>query len=405
MRFLGLMSGTSLDGIDTVLLEVEELEPGLEAQAARVFRSPKWSLRGFWTRPFRPEERGAIQETMATGGAREIALLHSRLGEWFAAAALEFLEEQGIPPESVSAIGSHGQTLWHEPPRQGIRGTSLQMGCPATLAERTGIGVVSDFRSRDLAAGGHGAPLVPWADRVFFSSPRCTRAIQNLGGMANVTWLPRSGDPGPLLAFDTGPGVALLDAAAEMATAGEKTYDEDGVLAGQGKVSSRVLDSLLADPFFRQPPPRSTGRELFGSGMLEGAVAGVGRELGRELVPGHALEGWPDLLATLTALTARSIGDAYREWIVPKGVDEVFLMGGGSRNPTLTEAIRKELSPLKVRSGDSLGMDPDAREAAAFALLAWAHLMGIPANVPEATGSRGPRVLGSWTPGKREVAP
>jgi anhydro-N-acetylmuramic acid kinase len=223
--------------------------------------------------------------------------------------------------------------------------------------------------------------------------------------MANVTWLPRATDPGPILAFDTGPGVALLDAAVELATSGRKTFDEDGVLARQGEVSERVLEGLLAHPFFRQAPPRSTGRELFGSRMVEEVARELGRDSGEELVPGSSFQGWADLLATLTALTARSIGEAYRRWVLPRGVDEVFLMGGGSRNPALFEAIRRELSPVEVLPGDSLGMDPDAREAAAFALLAWAHLKGIPANVPEATGSRGARILGSWTPGRQKVGP
>ena len=405
MKVLGLMSGTSLDGIDAALLEVEDLELSPRDTATRLLGALDWELLAFGTRPFSQEERGAIQETMASGGPREMALLHTRLGEWFAAAVLELLEKEGVTPESVSALGSHGQTIWHEPPQAGMRGTSLQMGCPATLAERTGIGVVSDFRSRDLAAGGHGAPLVPWADRIFFSSPQSPRAIQNLGGMANVTWLPRATDSTPVLAFDTGPGVALLDAAMELATAGKKTFDENGDLAREGRVSEIVLERLLAHPFFRKPPPRSTGRETFGSRMVDEVVKEVGAEQGRDLVPGSTLQGWPDLLATLTALTARSIGDAYRRWVLPRGVDEVFLMGGGSRNPVLVGAIEGELSPLAVLPGESLGMDAGAREAAAFALLAWAHLMGIPANVPEATGSRGLRVLGSWTPGKREVGP
>ncbi len=399
------MSGTSLDGIDAALLEVGDLEPLPGDPAPRLLGVLDWELLAFRTRPFSQEERGAIQETLVSGGAREMALLHTRLGEWFAAAVLDLLEEEGVTPESVSALGSHGQTIWHEPPQAEVRGASLQMGCPATLAERTGIGVVSDFRSRDLAAGGHGAPLVPWADRIFFSSPQRSRAIQNLGGMANVTWLPRATDPTPVLAFDTGPGVALLDAAMELATAGKKTFDENGDLARQGQVSERVLERLLAHPFFRKPPPRSTGREIFGSRMVDEVVKEMGAERGRDLIPGSTLQGWPDLLATLTALTARSIGEAYGRWVLPRGVDEVFLMGGGSRNPALFEAIEGELSPLDVLPGDSLGMDADAREAAAFALLAWAHLMGIPANVPEATGSRGPRVLGSWTPGKMRVRP
>ncbi len=414
MRVLGLMSGTSLDGIDAALLEVEEgpaeepdlaTGPGLPGASAAgasgvAIPSLTWSLPAFHTRPFTPEERATLRSALEGGGTRELALLHTRLGEWFSVAALDLLSSHGIDPATVAAIGSHGQTVWHEPPRGGERGSSLQLGCPSTLAERTGIGVVSDFRSRDLAAGGHGAPLVPWADRVLFSSPLHPRALQNLGGMGNVTWLPPGGDRSPLLAFDTGPGVALLNIAAEMATAGAWSFDRDGELARTGRVSEGLLARLLAHPFFEEEPPRSTGREVFGPALVREAALALEEERGGRLRPGVPGEGWPDLLATLTALTARSIGEAYREWVVPRGVEEVFLLGGGARNPALAEAIRTELAPLPVRSGEGLGMDPDAREAAAFALLAWAHLKGIPANVPEATGSAGPRVLGSWTPGR-----
>ncbi|MGD2121110.1 MAG: anhydro-N-acetylmuramic acid kinase [Gemmatimonadota bacterium] len=401
MKVLGIMSGTSLDGIDTALLEVSPVGGQGVSTAGSVLEGVEWELLAFQTKPFLPSQRTRILEALDTGGVRDLTALHTSLGEWFADAVLSLLEEVGVLPGEVAALGSHGQTVWHEPPDSGTRGSSLQIGCPATLAERTGIGVVSDFRARDLAAGGHGAPLVPWADRIFFSSPRGPRAIQNLGGIANVTWLPRSGDPAPVLAFDTGPGVALLDGAVRLATGQRLSFDEDGAMAREGKVVKPVLERILAHPFFRKPPPRSTGRELFGEGMVREVVAAVEKRLDDKLVPGSGQEGWCHVLATLTALTARSIGDAYRKWVVPRGLDEIFLMGGGSRNPVLFRAIADDLSPVAVRPGETLGMDPDAREAAAFALLAWAHISGLPANVPEATGSMGPRVLGSWTPGER----
>jgi len=393
------MSGTSLDGIDVALLEVEE---GLLVPSPRTqeFPSVRWELSAYRSYPFTPSQRETIQEAMVAGTARDLGMLHAHLGEMFAEAVLDLLEAEGVPTESVSAVGSHGQTLWHEPPKEGKRGSSFQLGCPATLAERTGIGVVSDFRSRDLAAGGHGAPLVPWADRVFFSSPKSARAIQNLGGIGNVTWLPPEGDERALLAFDTGPGVVLMNLAAEVASGGALSHDRDGKLASEGYVSSTLLERLLSHPFFQQPPPRSTGREVFGLQMVRMAIEEVERESGKGLVPGLAQRGWTDLLATLTAFTARTVGDAYRRWVIPLGVDEVFLAGGGGRNPALVRAIQNELDPLPVRPWEELGMNPDAREAAAFALMAWAHLRRIPANVPQATGSEGTRVLGSWTPGK-----
>src|SRR5690606_4501572 len=266
----------------------------------------------------------------------------------------------------------------------------LQLGCAATIAERTGIAVVSDFRSRDMAAGGEGAPLVPWVDRLLFAAPDRRRALQNIGGMGDVTWLPPRGDDSPLLAFDTGPGVALIDAAVELATGGRQTFDRGGEWAARGRVQEPLLAELLTHPFFDQPPPKSTGREVFGRPMVE-AIAARHAPLDEQ--------AWADLIATLTALTARSIGDAYRRWVLPLGVDEVFLTGGGSRNPALHRMIQAELDPIPVHAGESLGIDPDAKEAVAFAALAWAYMRGLPGNVPEATGAAGPRVLGSYTPG------
>jgi anhydro-N-acetylmuramic acid kinase len=392
------MSGTSLDGIDVALLEVLEEENPSGQGASRL---DGWALLDFDTRPYTSEERERIRTALQGGGPEELALLHTALGRWFARAVGEFLETRGMAPAEIAAVGSHGQTIWHHPPNHGQVGSSLQLGCPATLAELTGIPVVSDFRSRDLAAGGHGAPLVPWADRLFFSSPASSRAIQNLGGMGNVTWLPPSGDSTPVLAFDTGPGVVLLDAAAHQATQGALSFDRDGSLARKGEVSQALLAHLLDHPFFREDPPKSTGREAFGPGMVEEAVKHLRASSGIDLVEGTPETGWPHLLATLTAFTARSVGDAYRRWVLPLGVDEIFLAGGGARNPALCDALTRELAPLELRPGEELGLDPDAREAAAFALMAWAHLRGIPANLPSATGSLGPRVLGSLTPGDR----
>jgi anhydro-N-acetylmuramic acid kinase len=378
---IGLMSGTSLDGIDVAVMEIEGRE-GVE---------PEWKLLSHGTYPYSPEERTAIRRVIQGAPPAELLRLHVDLGEWFSRAVTTHLEDEGIDPRQVAVIGSHGQTIWHDPPEGGRRGGSLQLGDPATLAERTGIAVVSDFRARDVAAGGHGAPLVPWADRILFAAAGRRRAIQNLGGMANVTWLPPRGDDREVVAFDTGPGVALLDAAAELATGGRQSFDVDGQLASRGVVDNALLDRLMETPFFSEPPPKSTGRETFGQELV--------RELASGLTPGALDEGWPDLLATLSAFTARSIGDAYTRWIAPLGVDEVYLMGGGAKNPDLGRRITEELGSIPVREGGELGLDPEIREAAAFALLAWAHRSGVPANVPGATGSSGPRILGSLTPG------
>jgi anhydro-N-acetylmuramic acid kinase len=301
----------------------------------------------------------------------------------------------GVEPAAVAAIGSHGQTVWHRPPAEGERGATLQLGDPATLAERTGCAVVSDFRTRDLAAGGHGAPLVAWMDRVLLSAPGRTRALQNIGGIANVTRVPPRGEAGGVFAFDTGPGNALMDAAVELATDGRLGYDRDGVLARRGVVDEALLAELLRHPYFAAPPPKSTGREEFGRPFVARLV---------EAVRPEGDQDWMDLVATLTELTARSIAQAYQRWLLPRGLDEAVVTGGGARNPALMERLRQLLAPLPLLDAAGLGIEPDAKEAMAFALLAWAHLRGIPANVPEATGARGPRVLGSFTPGAQPAA-
>lgn len=384
LRVAGLMSGTSLDGIDAAIVDFEGTS---EADL-------RWRSVGFVSLPLTGAQREEIHEAMVRGGPAQLCGLHGRLGEWFSQAVVHACEASGVALDSVDLVGSHGQTIWHQPPADGQRGFTLQLGCASTIAERTGLPVVSDFRTRDMAAGGQGAPLVPWVDRALFSAPGKRRALQNIGGMGNVTWLPARGEEAGLLAFDTGPGNVLIDAAVELATQGQETYDRDGQWARRGAVQQDLLRELLQHPFYALPPPKSTGREAFGKAMV------------RELAARHGAGGrmgWPDFIATLTALTARTIGEAYRAWLLPRGLDEVFVTGGGARNPVLLEMIRGELVFPSVRTGDALGVDGDAKEAVAFAALAWAHVNRIPCNVPAATGAVGPRVLGSYTPGRRTV--
>ncbi|HYJ81086.1 MAG TPA: anhydro-N-acetylmuramic acid kinase, partial [Longimicrobiaceae bacterium] len=342
-----------------------------------------------------PEERrAAIHAAIVAGTAETLCGVHAELGEWLAEAVLRLCAEAGVAPEDLAAVGSHGQTVWHRPPAAERRGATLQLGDAATVAERTGCAVVSDFRARDVAAGGHGAPLVPWVERLLFAAEGRARALQNIGGIGNVTRVPARGSDEPLLAFDTGPGNALIDAAVELATGGRLTYDRDGRLAVQGTVDQTLLAELLRHPYLAVEPPKSTGREEFGRPFVERLVEAMRPEGDRD---------WLDLVATLTELTARSIADAYGRWVIPRGIGEVVVSGGGARNPALMARLGELLAPLPVRDGSALGMDPDAKEAVAFALLAWAHLHGIPANAPDATGAAGPRVLGSLTPGVRGV--
>ena len=379
--FGGLMSGTSLDGVDAVLLSLRGSDPaGIE-----------WEVAGFLSRPYDPGVRRRLRAAIDSGRARELAWCHSEIARAASSTLRALLREASVEGKALAAAGFHGQTIWHEPPGPAGRGVTLQLGDAAALAEALGCPVVADFRCADMAAGGQGAPLVPWPDWVLLRRSGTGRALQNLGGMGNVTWLPAKGGPEGVLGFDTGPGVALIDRAAELASGGAESMDRDGRRAAEGRVSEPLLEDLLADEFFDRPPPRSTGRERFGDTRLRAVVAAC--------APGSDAE-WNDLLATLTELTARSVALSYERFLPAGAVDEVVLAGGGARNPTLVAAIRRHLAPLPVRTGPrALGLDPDAREAAAFALLAWAHLKGIPGNVPGVTGARGPRVLGALYPG------
>src|SRR5688500_2292453 len=359
------MSGTSLDGIDAALVEF-----------TGDIRTLTWSVRAFVDVGYTPAQRHAIHEAIVAGNAAALCRLHAELGEGFADAALRVCAAAGVAAEQVAVLGSHGQTIWHEPPEGGRRGATLQLGCAATIAERTGIAVVSDFRTRDMAAGGEGAPLVPWVDRLLFSAPGKRRVLQNIGGMANLTWLPPRDADEPLLAFDTGPGNALIDAAVELATDGRETYDRDGGWADAGALDEALLDELLAHPFLQREPPKSTGREVFGRPFVQQLVE-------RDRPKDRA--AWAGLISTLTEVTVRSIATSIKRWLLPRGVDEVVLTGGGACNPAIVRRIAQQLAPVPVRSeASALGVDPAAKEAVAFAALAWAHLCGEPGNVPSA---------------------
>lgn len=377
------MSGTSLDGVDAALVSIE----------GDSVDDVTWELVAFHSETYPEERRHSIHDAILDGSAAALCRLHADVGDWLAEGALGVIEAAGLDPSRIDVIGSHGQTVWHLPPEDGRRGATLQLGDPATIAERTGSPVVSDFRARDMAAGGQGAPLVPWVDQVLFALPDRARALQNIGGIGNVTRVPPRGSPDPVLAFDTGPGNGLIDAAVELATSGRLKYDVDGKLAAQGTVDKRLLDELLRHPYFGMEPPKSTGREVFGRPFVQRLV---------EAAPPEGDRDWLDLVATLTELTARTIADAYARWIVPLGVAEAVVSGGGARNPTLVRRVREMVAPLPVQDGSALGIDPQAKEALSFAVLAWAHMKGIAANAPAATGASGPRVLGSYTPGSAD---
>lgn len=370
--YVGLMSGTSLDGISAVAVRFHPRNAGFEAE-----------LLAFVVREYDASQRDALQAAMAAGTARDYCRLQFDLGQWLADAAVAVLAEAGVARDEVRAVATHGQTLWHEPPH-----STWQIGEPAVIAERTGLDVVSNFRVRDVAAGGQGAPLVPIADALLFASPQW-RALQNLGGIGNVTVVPPGGDLSGVRAFDTGPGVAVIDGVVRTLYRGER-FDAGGAHARGGTPIARVVDTLLDDAYFAAEPPKSTGRELFGAAYVDRLVA-----LCRQAEPRASRE---DIVATATALTARSVADAYRRFM-PEPVAEVLLSGGGAKNETLVSMIANAVAPLAVRRFSAACFDDEAKEAVAFALLAHLFVERRPGNVPRATGAAGPRILGTLTPG------
>lgn len=369
----GVMSGTSLDGVTAVLVRIEEPAP-------EEFRVALIAQR---TVPYGAERQERIAGAIARSGPRDLALLHADLGEWFAEAVETLLDDAGVAPASVAFVASHGQTMWHEPRR-----ASLQLGNPAVIAERLGVAVISDFRSRDVAAGGEGAPLVPRADRLLFAREGGWRVLLNIGGIANLTLVPPRGDLAPLLAFDTGPGVMVIDACARRLFPGIR-YDDGGRIAASGRAIEAVVALSLAHPFFTAAPPKSTGREHFGEEYADHLIAQC-------LAAGAAP---PDVVATAVEITARAIGEAARRFLPgDRRTLDVVRSGGGARNPALVAALERAWPGVEHRAFDDLFFDGDMKEAVAFAFLGYLTWTGRPGNEPGATGAAGPRVLGSITP-------
>lgn len=378
-RVLGLMSGTSVDGLDCALVTVRG--SGAATQVLEV-RSRTFE--------YSADERERIHSLFRPEtGVRAICEASFWLAERFAALSLQFLAELGLRPGDVDLIGSHGQTVWHQPPSAcraesatSATPSTLQLGEPAVLAARTGIVTVGDFRVADVALGGEGAPLVPFVDYLLFRQPGGVRALQNIGGIANVSIV--HDDASSVLAFDNGPGNMLIDALAPAAAPPDSTLriDLDGQLSAKGRVDPRVLSDLLDDEYLRQPPPKSTGRERYGQAFA------------KRLQARHADVAPSDLLATAVAFTAHAIADSLR----PFAVSDVLVSGGGAHNRTLMSTLGRLLAPTPVKPLSTLtadlGIDEDNKEAVAFAVLAVQTVHGLPANVPSVTGARGPAVLG-----------
>ncbi len=373
--FVGLMSGTSADGIDAVLTAIAG--SGLEMRARQVRHEYV---------AYDPPLRDRV--LAAAGGhpleAIALARLDRDVGQAFAAAAETLLKAARVPRRRVAAIGSHGQTIAHDPPGvAGAIGATLQIGQAAHIAQRTGLAVVADFRQGDIAAGGQGAPLVAWPDYVLLHDARKARVLVNIGGIANITFLPAGGLPGDTVAFDTGPGNMVIDAM--MRSLFDQSYDVDGSTAAKAAPSEPLLNELLAEGYFHLHPPKTTGREQWGAVYVERLML-----MGKK----HRL-GPADLVATASELTVRSIAGAIAR--LTQNPHEVILCGGGARNIYLAMRLRQLLTPASTISIERFDLDATAKEALSFAMLAAARIDGVPANIPQATGASGPALLGSVT--------
>jgi len=399
MLVLGMMSGTSADGIDTALVKISGAPPNL-----------KIDLLGHVKQNFPPTIRKEIlrvaeQNPLSPG---EFSQLHARLGQLYAVAALNACKKLKIPPHKVALIGNHGQTIFHQGQPVNFLGaktaSTLQIGDGSTIAALTGITTVSDLRPADIALGGQGAPLVPYVDYLLWRDKKLGRVALNIGGIANLTVIPADAKPSDVLAFDTGPGNMLIDALVQHFTHGRQRYDKNAQLAAQGKLVPQLLQTLLNDPYLHQKPPKSTGREYFGAAYTK-----------KILTLGRRFQAKPnDLIRTATIFTALSIVDALNRFVLPKTkIHQLIVAGGGANNPVLMAQLSALLnfpvgaryavpvSPsartkpnIEVFASDEFGVRTDAKEAVAFAVLAYETFHQRPSNLPSATGARHPAILG-----------
>lgn len=379
--FVGLMSGTSADGIDAVVAALMGRGRGLRA-----------TIRAHVHQPFDAKLRKRILHACLHGAVAEICELNFLLGEQFALAAQAAIRRAKLKPSQIAAIGSHGQTMHHLP---NVKFPStLQIGEPSVIAERTGITTVADFRVRDMAAGGQGAPLVPYADWALFTDDARPRIVQNIGGIGNLTFLPPRAGLADVIAFDTGPGNMVMDAVVTQLSGGKQAYDHGGRWAAQGKFSPRLLAWCLKHPYLARKIPKTTGREEFGEMFV-----------GKFLKAGRAMKlSDADLVATATTFTAESIAAAYRRFVMPKlkRADlpklQIILGGGGAKNPTLLQMLGERFPFGELKTHEDFGVDNSAKESLAFAILAQATLRSEPSNLPSVTGARRAVLLGKIVP-------
>ena len=395
MLIAGLMSGTSADGIDVAIAEIGGL-PAPRGDGVTI------EQRAFATVPWPTAERALIFELFAGRGTpADLCRANFRLAEVFADAVRQVAADANIALESLDLIGSHGQTIWHDVTADGRVTSTLQIGEPAVIAARTGVTTVGNLRAADVAVGGQGAPLVSIFDWLLLRPPPALngvsggwRATQNIGGIGNVTFLPPVDLDAAPLAFDTGPGNVLIDWAMRTVSKGALNYDHDGALARQGTVNESLLERWLAHPYYQQPPPKTTGRELFTAQMADRMRA--------EADAAGASDA--DFVATVTALTAATVADAYARF-APGPLAQVVIAGGGAHNPVLLAELRTRLAAqlrreIEVCTHDALGINADAKEALTFALLAYLCAHGLPGNVPACTGATQETILGAIAPGR-----
>jgi anhydro-N-acetylmuramic acid kinase len=382
VRVIGMISGTSADAIEAVCCQIDGAPPQLELKVLMAHSTPI---------PLERQRRIHAAATVEGSDVEAITLLDAEIGEAFAQAAIDLATEMGVGIEHVDLIGSHGQTIWHAVREDGSVAGSLQIGNGARVAERTGVTTISDLRSRDIAAGGQGAPIVAYVDWLLSRDEHAYRAIQNLGGIANVAYLPPLGDEVTQpLAFDTGPANVLIDVLVTLISDGQVSYDEDGRIAAAGTIDEDWIETLLTHPYYRQPPPKTTGRELFSPAM------------GRELLQTGRERGLSDedIVATVTAYSADSVADAYRRFLsVPP--NEVIAAGGGTRNPAFMERLRAALPDARLLTYEDLGFASHQKEAMAIAVLAYETWHGRPGTLPAFTGVSHPVPMGAIHPGRR----
>jgi len=380
MLVLGLMSGTSADGIDVVLARISGAPLHLNAKLLG-HTSSKFPV------ALRKEILRVAEQQLISAG--ELSQLNFRLGEVFARAALEACRQFRVAPSKIDLIGSHGQTIFHQGRAASYLGSptasTLQIGEPSVIAARTGIITVGDFRPADMALGGQGAPLVPYVDYLLYSHRKLGRVSLNLGGIANITVIPANAKPNQVFAFDTGPANMLIDALVSHFTYGRQRFDKNARLASQGRSIPALLDELLCDPYLRIAPPKSTGREYYGHAYVRKLLA-VGRR--------HRAKP-NDLIRAATIFSGLSVVDALHRFVLPKArIHQLIVSGGGARNPLILAQLSAALPNIEIVPSSVLGVPEEGKEAFAFALLAYETFHQRPGNLPSATGARGPAILG-----------